>query len=128
MARAPKGKKARNAAPARARGKKRSRSRLRAIAPNAGPVTLEEARTLAQSRRPTLAFQDVGKIAAPPASPAAVGAERQKLKKEQRDERARRIREYKDTMEIMKRRGARRPRPKGLKAKGGEPTAEEEGS
>ena len=31
-------------------------------------------------------------------------------------------------MEIMKRRGARRPRPKGLKADGGEPTAEDEGS
>ena len=128
MARAPKGKKARKAAPVKARVKKRSMARLQAIAPDTGPVTLEEARALAQAKRPTLAFQDVGKTAAPPASPAAVGAERQKLKKEQRDERARRIREYKATMEIMKRRGARRPRPKRLKADGGEPTAEDEGS
>src|SRR6266404_1296454 len=128
MARAPKGKKARKAAPVKARVKKRSLARLQAIAPDTGPVTLEEARSLARAKRPTLAFQDVGKAAAPPASPAAVGAARQKLKKEQRDERARRIREYKATMEIMKRRGARRPRPKGLKADGGEPTAEDEGS
>jgi hypothetical protein len=128
MPRAPKGKKASKAAPVKARIKKRSMARLQAIAPDTGPVTLEEARALAQAKRPTLAFQDVGKTAAPPASPAAVGAERQKLKKEQRDERARRIREYKATMEIMKRRGARRPRPKGLKADGGEPTAEDEGS
>jgi hypothetical protein len=128
MARAPKSKKARKAAPVKARVKKRSIARLQAIAPDTGPVTLEEARALARAKRPTLAFQDVGKTAAPPASPAAVGAARQKLKKEQRDERARRIREYKATMEIMKRRGARRPRPKGLKADGGEPTAEDEGS
>jgi hypothetical protein len=128
MARAPKGKKARKAAPVKARAKKRSMARPQAIAPDTGPVTLEEARALAQAKRPTLAFQDVGKTAAPPASPAAVGAERQKLRKEQRDERARRIREYKATMEIMKRRGARRPRPKGLKADRGEPTAEDEGS
>jgi hypothetical protein len=129
MARAPKGKKARKSAPVKARVKKKRRiARLRAIVPDTGPVTLEEARALAQATRPTLAFQDVGKTAAPPASPASVGAERQKLKKEQRDERARRIREYKATMEIMKRRGARRPRPKGLKAEGGEPTVEDEGS
>jgi hypothetical protein len=128
MARAPKGKKARKVAPVKVRVKKRSMARLQAIAPDTGPVTLEEARALARAKRPTLAFQDVGKTAAPPASPAAVGAARQKLKKEQRDERARRIREYKATMEIMKRRGARRPRPKGLKADGGEPTAEDEGS
>ena len=128
MAQTPKGKKARKAAPVKARVKKRSMARLQAIAPDTGPVTLEEARALARAKRPTLAFQDVGKTAAPPASPTAVGAARQKLKKEQRDERARRIREYKATMEIMKRRGARRPRPKGLKADGGEPTAEDEGS
>ncbi len=128
MSRAPKGKTARKAAPVKARIKKRSMARLQAIAPDTGPVTLEEARALAQAKRPTLAFQDVGKTAAPPASPAAVGAERQKLKREQRDERARRIREYKATMAIMKKRGARRPRPKGLKADGGEPTAEDEGS
>jgi hypothetical protein len=128
MARTPKGKKVRKAAPAKARLKKRRTARVQAIAPDTGPVTLDEARSLAQAKRPALASQAVGKAAAPPASPAAVGAERQKLKKEQRDERARRIREYKATMEIMKRRGARRPRPQGPRADGGEPTAEDEGS
>jgi hypothetical protein len=61
MARAPKGKKARKAAPVKARVKKRSMARLQAIAPDTGPVTLEEARALARAKRPTLAFQDVGK-------------------------------------------------------------------
>ena len=62
------------------------------------------------------------KGAAPPASPATVGAERENLEKEWRDELARRVREYKATMAIMKKRGARRPRPKGAaKPKGDEP-------
>jgi hypothetical protein len=41
-----------------------------------------------------------------------VGAERENLEEERRDELARRVREYKATMEILKKRGARRPRPK----------------
>src|SRR5258708_36567093 len=112
MARAPKGKKARKAAPVKARVKKRSMARLQAIAPDTAPVTLEEARALARAKRPTLTFQDVGKTAPPPTSPAAVGAARQKLKKDHRDNRAPRILEYKSTMEIVKRHGARRPQPK----------------
>ncbi|HQR75573.1 MAG TPA: SGNH/GDSL hydrolase family protein, partial [Burkholderiaceae bacterium] len=55
--------------------------------------------------------------AGPPATPASVGEERERLAAEQRAERERRIREYKATMEIMKRRGARRAAPKGA-AKG----------
>jgi hypothetical protein len=132
MARATKRKKARKAAPAKARAKTLKKStkitaktRIRSIVPDTGPVTLDEARALARAKRPTLAMQAVSKTAAPPASPASVGAERQKLRKEQRDERARRVREYKATMEIMKSRGARSPRSKGIKAEGGEPTAEE---
>jgi hypothetical protein len=70
----------------------------------------------------------VRKTTVPPASPAAVGAEREKLRKEQREERARRVREYKATMEIMKRRGARRSRPKASKVADGEPTAKGGGS
>lgn len=128
MARAPKRKKARKAAPAKARVKKRTKARIQTTAPETGPVTLEEARALAHAKQPTLAAQAVRAAAAPPASPAAVGAERQKLRKERRDERARRVREYKATMEIMKRRGARRPRPKGLKAEGGGPAPEAEES
>ncbi len=97
-------------------------------APSTGPVTLDEARALAQAKQPKLAMRAVRKTAAPPASPAAVGAEREKLRKEQREERARRVREYKATMEIMKRRGARRSRPKASKAADGEPTAKGGGS
>jgi hypothetical protein len=94
--------------------------RARAIAPAAGPVTLAEAKALAQAKNSMRAMR---------ATPAAVGAERQRLKKEQREERARRIDEYKATMEIMKRRGARRPRSKGVtRADDGEPTAERSGS
>jgi hypothetical protein len=133
MARTTKRKKAKKAAPATARAKTRvkkstkitAKTRIRSIVPDTGPVTLDEARALAHAKRPTLAMQAVNKTAAPPASPASVGAERQKLRKEQRDERARRIREYKATMEIMKSRGARPPRSKGIRAEGGEPPAEE---
>jgi hypothetical protein len=94
-------------------------------APPTGPVTLDEARALAQAKQPKLAAWAVRKTAAPPASPAAVGAEREKLREEQRDERARRIQEYKATMAIMKRRGARSPRPKVGKAAAGKPTAKD---
>ena len=128
MARATKRKKAKKAAPVKARVKTRSKTPTKAMAPDTGPVTLEEARALAAAKQPRLALRAVRKTTAPPASPAAVGAERKKLKKEQRDERARRVREYKATMEIMKKRGARRARPKALKADGGEPTAEGGGS
>ena len=128
MARATKRKKAKKAAPVKTRVKTRSKTPTKAMAPDTGPVTLEEARALAAAKQPRLALRAVRKTTAPPASPAAVGAERKKLKKEQRDERARRVREYKATMEIMKRRGARRARPKAIKADGGEPAAEGGGS
>ena len=140
MARAAKRKKAKKAAPVKARAKKStkkltkkltktgSKTAAKAIAPAAGPVTLDEAKALARAKQPKLALQAVRKTAAPPASPAAVGAEREKLEKQRRDERARRVREYKATMEIMKRRGARRPRPKAVKAEDGEPTAKGGGS
>jgi hypothetical protein len=134
MARAAKGKKAskarkaRKAAPAKARASKPAMAGIQAVVPDSGPVTLAEARALAQAKQPMLAAQAVDKAAAPPASPAAVGAEREKLRKQQDDERVRRVREYRATMAIMKRRGARRPRPTGLRAAGGEPTAEEDGS
>ena len=131
MARAAKGRKAGKASAVKARTRKAAkgtRSRSKTIAPSEGPVTLEEARALAQAKQPKLAMRAVRKTAAPPASPAAVGAEREKLRKEQREERARRVSEYKATMEIMKRRGARSPRPKASKAADGEPTAKGGGS
>ena len=96
--------------------------RTKTIAADTGPVTLAEAKALAHAKQPKLAPRAVRKGAAPPASPATVGAERENLEKEWRDELARRVREYKATMAIMKKRGARRPRPKGAaKPKGEEP-------
>ena len=131
MAKRKKVKKAGKAPPSKARATKRAkvaRTRSRAIAPDSGPVTLDEARALAQVKQPTRAVRAMRDPVAPPASPAAVGAERVKLKKEQREERARRVRDYKATMEIMKARGARRPRTRGLRARDGEPTADDSGS
>jgi hypothetical protein len=108
----------------RKRAKKtvRAKARAEAIAAGTGPVTLAEAKALARAKHPKLAVRSMRKAAAPPASPAAVGAERERLENERRKERADRIREYKATMTIMKRRGARRPRPKSAaKPKAGEP-------
>jgi hypothetical protein len=90
-------------------GVKRQRKIIKETAPDAGPVSLAEAKALAQAKHPKLAA--VRESVAPPTSPAAVGAERERLEKERRDEFTRRVREYKATMEIMKKRGARRPRP-----------------
>lgn len=100
----------------------RTPARAKAAIPKTGPVTLAEARALAQAKQPK---RPARKLAAPAASPAAVGAEREKLDQERRDQIARRVREYKATMQIMKKRGARRPRPKAV-AKQGEPVAKEE--
>jgi hypothetical protein len=91
------------------KGVKKQRKIIKETAPDAGPVTLAEAKALAQAKHPKLAA--VRESVAPPTSPAAVGAERERLQKERRDEFTRRVREYKATMEIMKKRGARRPRP-----------------
>lgn len=80
-----------------------------------GPVTLDEARALARARQPKRALRRAA--AGPPATAATVGEERERLEQQRRAERERRIREYKDTMEIMKRRGARRAAPKGTAGK-----------
>jgi hypothetical protein len=83
-----------------------------------GPVTLAEARALAQAEQPKRA---VSKPSTPDASPEGVGAAREKLRQDRREEIARRVREYKATMAIMKKRGARRPERKGAtKTKGDE--------
>jgi hypothetical protein len=76
-----------------------------------GPVTLDEARALTRARQPKRALRRAP--AGPPATAATVGEERERLEQQQRAERERRMREYKDTLEIMKRRGARRAAPKG---------------
>jgi hypothetical protein len=89
-----------------------TKKRTKTITEDTGPVTLAEAKALARAKQPKLALRAVRKGAAPPASPAKVGAEREKLEKDRREEFERRVREYKATMVIMKKRGARRPRPK----------------
>jgi hypothetical protein len=82
--------------------------------PASGPLTLEEARILAAAKRPQMAAK---KAAPPAATPGTVGLERKKLKQERKAVIARRIQEYRDTMSLMKKRGARRPA-----RKPGEPT------
>jgi hypothetical protein len=114
MAASPKRRKTRKTA--------RPKSGAKAIAADTGPVTLAEARALARAKHPKLAARAMRKGAVPLASPAGVGAEREKLENERREELANRISEYKATMAIMKRRGARRARPKKApKLKAGEP-------
>jgi len=84
-----------------ARPRKRA---ARARAPEAGPVTLAQARALAQGPRPRRAPRRALVAAA---SPGTVGAERKKLALKQREEIARRIEEYKATLTIMKKRGVK---------------------
>lgn len=86
------------------------------IAPSTGPVTLTEAKAIAKARlatRPKHAKAIARKHIAPRATNASVGEEREKLRQQQREEIALREREYKATMAVMKKRGARKPRPKG---------------
>jgi hypothetical protein len=111
--------KARKTAPAKAR----SKARAKATTSITGPVTLDEAKSLARAKHPKQAMRAVRKSAMPPASPAAVGAERERLENERREELARRVREYKATMAIMKKRGARRPRAKRAAEPKGEPAS-----
>ena len=97
---------------------KKTKKATKAPGPAAGAVTLAEAKAMVAAKRPKLALRKAGP---PPASPAPLGAQRKKLEKDRAEEFERRIREYKATMEIMKRRGARRPAAK--QAKGGAPKA-----
>lgn len=92
--------------------KRPAKTAASAVAPAAGPVTLDEAKALAMAKKPTLAARAVRKNVAPPASPMPLGVAQQQVDKERREERKRRIDDYKATMDIMKRRGARRPRRK----------------
>ena len=127
MAASGKRRKTKRVARAKAGIKKRRKNDTKKTAAEVGPVTLAEAKALAQAKHPKLAMRAARKGAAPPASPAPVGAERERLEQERRDEFTRRIQEYKATMEIMKKRGAQRPRSKRAdRPKGGEPTPEGE--
>lgn len=90
-----------------------SRRKAAAAAPAAAatPVTLEEAQALAAARAPARAVRRGVKAAAGAPdgpTPATVGLARKDLEAKRDAERQRRLREYAATMDIMKRRGARR--------------------
>jgi hypothetical protein len=84
-------------------------SRRRAVVPPGPPVTLEEAQALAKTGEPRRTVRRAAKGAAVEASLATIGQERVRLRAQRQAEREQRKREYADTLEIMKKRGARRP-------------------
>ena len=92
------------------------------MGPGDGPVTLAQAKALAQATRPR---PKGAKAALADASPATIGVVRKKAALWRQQENRRRVEEYKATLEIMKKRGATksatRPkakvRPKGAKAR-----------
>jgi hypothetical protein len=99
--------------------KSRAAKRLKGAPTDA--VTLEEARALVAAAHPV---SKARAVAAPPTNPADVGRARKELERRRDSERARRIREYKETLAIMKRRGARAPASK-RKRPPGEPAPHE---
>jgi hypothetical protein len=125
MAASEKRRTAKKVARTKTRTKKQPKKDTKRTAADAGPVSLAEAKALVRAKQPKLAARAARESVAPPTSPAAVGAERERLEKERRDEFTRRVREYKATMEIMKKRGARRPRPKKAAKPEGEEAAPE---
>jgi hypothetical protein len=125
MAALEKRRRAKRAARAKTRIKKRPKKATKRTAAGSGPVSLAEAKALVRAKQPKLAVRAGRESVAPPTSPAAVGAERERLEKERREEFTRRVREYKATMEIMKKRGARRARPKKAAKPKGEEAAPE---
>ena len=73
MAASGKRKKAKRVARAKKRIKKQQKN-IKKTGPDAGPVSLAEAKALAQAKDPKLEARAARKGAAPPASPAPVGA------------------------------------------------------
>lgn len=108
---------------------KRGRPKSKTVTPpTTGPVTLEEARALAAAKKQKRVGTKAGAQPTTTAtSPADVGAQRQVLEKRRDQEIARRIRDYKDTMSIMKKRGARPPKRAKRGAKGEGPEAKSGG-
>jgi len=76
------------------KGVKRQQKIVKETPPDAGPVSLAEAKALAQAKHPKLAVRPLRESVAPPTSPAAVGIERERLEQQRRDEFTRRKREY----------------------------------
>ncbi len=111
MAKAPSGKRGKPRKPAssgKPAGKPRAAT-VKAAAPAAGPVTLQEAQALARGKQPALALRGAKSEVAEPTSPAPVAIERKERDKRAEAELDRRIRDYKATMAIMKKRGALPP-------------------
>lgn len=88
---------------------RKKNSRRKAAIPPGPPVTLEEAQALAKAGEPRRTVRRAAKKAVVEASLATIGQERAKLRAQRQTEREQRKREYADTLEIMKKRGARRP-------------------
>jgi hypothetical protein len=80
---------------------------LPASAMNGGPVSLDEAKALAQAQAPMRTMRRGAAPAQQAATHASVAEERGKLDKKINDENERRIREYAATMAIMKSRGVK---------------------
>jgi hypothetical protein len=98
-------------APPKSRLRKATRPRKSGAA--TGPVTLAQARALAQVRAPLARGVKVALVAT---SPATVGLERRKLELKQEQERRKRIKEYTTTLAIMKKRGVKGLAPKTTKS------------
>lgn len=93
-------------------------SRRRAVVSSAssttsGPVTLAEAKALAQAQAPLRTARRSTATAERAATHLTVGKERERLDKQIKEENERRIREYKTVMSIMKSRGVRGLAPVG---------------
>lgn len=92
--------------PKKQKAKKQAAPR-RATAKTSGPVTLKEARRLAQgtARPPARALRRRGTAASVDTTPKDVAEEKKQLAKDQKQEREQRLKEYKKVMQIMKARG-----------------------
>ncbi|MBM3563163.1 MAG: hypothetical protein FJX48_08435 [Alphaproteobacteria bacterium] len=86
---------------------KAATARASIIPPTKGPVTLDEARALAQAKQQPARIAARRAGIAPAVSPEKIGRARRQVKTERDAEIARREREYKAVMSIMKRRGGR---------------------
>jgi hypothetical protein len=100
---------------AKTRAKRSGKATPRAMAPSeqpssqGEPVTLDEAKALAQVPQPRRAMR---RAEPERQTLATLGEKRKELRERREQEREQRIRDYKATMAIMKRRGAKAPRPK----------------
>jgi hypothetical protein len=115
------GKKAGKKAPAKSTTAKPTRCRATALPASAmtgGPVSLDEARALAQAPAPKRTMRRAAAPAQQAATHESVAKEREKLDQQINEENERRIREYAATMTIMKSRGVKGLAPAAAAAPG----------